>query len=64
MSKAEHFTAVLDALDIGLDGLSDKFKEVHNERPPMFEEMPPDNVRSIVVIDGHVYAVTIEAVDG
>ena len=65
MAKAEHFAFILDALDLGLESYTPDDGSGYSvivERPLMFDELPPENVRSIVVIDGCVYSVTIEAV--
>ena len=66
MAKADHFNAILDAHDIGLDVVAVasnyEFTSVRNERPMVFKGLPPEQVRTIVHIDECAYRVTIECV--
>lgn len=67
--SSEHFRLILDALEVGLDGVTEQpnfaFKSVTNEMPTLIEGLqPPVAVRAIVNIDDTAYEVVIRPSQG
>ena len=62
---AKHISSILDALDVGLAGLTEDetYTSVDFERPTLLEDMPPTIVHGTVVIDGLSYRIYVEAVN-
>lgn len=69
MSKGpeHHIEAIFDALDVGLDGITEapgnSFKQVENDFPGFPLPMPASKGVGTITIDGHLYQVTVEAVE-
>lgn len=61
MMKPEHIHAIFDALEVGLEGAD---VTVVFERPPLVGNLMPETVRGTVTVEGTVYTITVERLNG
>jgi len=61
MMKPEHIHAIFDALEVGIEGAD---VTIILDRPHLVPILLPETVRGTVTVEGVVYTLTVERVDG